>query len=294
MAAVLEVKNLKKVYGKLVAVDGLDLSIKSGICFGLLGPNGAGKSTTLEIIEGLREPTSGEIYFQGKPRDRSFRYRIGIQFQSTALQDFMTVREALELFASFYGYEENIPSVIQDCDLSEFLDQDHHKVSGGQRQRMLLAIALINDPDLLFLDEPTTGLDPHARTNFWDLIQKIKKREKTIVLTTHYMEEAYVLCDEIAIMDKGKIIEEGTPEELLAKHFQSRRISFPSSMKDELGKKLDWEWQEVHGRVEHFTSDINRSVREMLDRSVEVDNMEIRSQTLEDLFINLTTQGART
>ena len=195
MIPLLETRALTKHFRGVAAVNGIDLAIPAGRCFGLLGPNGAGKTTTVEMLEGICTPSSGEIRYRGAPLDARFRQDIGIMFQSTALQDFITGRENLRMFARFYRRSLPLEELVEACTLNEFLDRDTRKLSGGQRQRLLLAIALVNDPDLLFLDEPTTGLDPQARRNFWDLIQRIKARGKTIVLTTHYMEEAYQLCD---------------------------------------------------------------------------------------------------
>jgi ABC-2 type transport system ATP-binding protein len=214
----IEVTQLVKKYPSVVAVQGVSFTLKAGTCFGLLGPNGAGKTTTMEMIEGITPPSSGEIRFKGQPITANFKERIGIQFQSTALPDFLTVREVLKLFRSFYQETTPLESLIELCSLGEFLDRDTQKISGGQRQRLLLALALVNNPDLVFLDEPTTGLDPQARRNFWELVRTIRKNGKTIFMSTHYMEEAEVLCDEIAIMDHGKIIAQGVPNQLLGQH----------------------------------------------------------------------------
>jgi ABC-2 type transport system ATP-binding protein len=218
MQCIIEAKNLKKSYGKVPAVRDVSLALRPGECFGLLGPNGAGKTTSIEILEGTLEADAGVVLFRGKPRAAdpvAFRLAAGIQFQKTSLQDHMRVGEALTMFASFYPGKIDTSYVIAQCQLQDILDRDVNKLSGGQRQRVLIAIALVNDPDLIFLDEPTTGLDPQARRAFWNLILDIKSRGKTILLTTHYMEEASVLCDRIAIMDHGKIITEGNPAALL-------------------------------------------------------------------------------
>ncbi|MFZ5722392.1 MAG: ABC transporter ATP-binding protein [Pseudomonadota bacterium] len=215
----LTARHLCKRYGDLVAVDDLSLVIRAGTCFGLLGPNGAGKSTTLEMMQGLREPDSGEVLYRGQPLDDDFKLRHGTQFQSTALIDFQTTREMLELFAAFYPTARDVDELVRRLNLAPFLDQYAMKLSGGQRQRLLLALALVNDPEIVFLDEPTTGLDPQARRNLWELVRDIKHEGKTIVLTTHYMEEAEYLCDELAIMDHGRIIATGTPHSLLHDHF---------------------------------------------------------------------------
>lgn len=218
MAIILEVRELVKKYPSVLAVQGVSFSVEQGTCLGLLGPNGAGKTTTIEMIEGITSPTSGEILFQGSPITKKSRERIGIQFQTTALPDFLTVGEVLKLFQSFYPIQTSLNELIELCALSDFLDRDTSKISGGQRQRLLLALALVNNPDLVFLDEPTTGLDPQARRNFWDLVRTIRKAGKTIFMSTHYMEEAEQLCDEIAIMDHGKIIAQGAPKKLLGHH----------------------------------------------------------------------------
>jgi ABC-2 type transport system ATP-binding protein len=215
---ILEVRGLRKRYPQVEAVAGVSLAIAPGTCFGLLGPNGAGKTTTVEMIEGITPPSSGEILYKGAPVDGRFKLESGIQFQSTALQDFITVRENLAMFRAFYPRGMEVDELVRLCSLGEFLDRDARKLSGGQRQRLLLALALVNDPDVLFLDEPTTGLDPQARRNFWELVRGIKARGKTVLLTTHYMEEAHALCDRVAIMDRGRIVAEDSPGALLVAH----------------------------------------------------------------------------
>jgi ABC-2 type transport system ATP-binding protein len=295
MTAILNVVNLVKQYQGTRAVDGLNLSVPEGICFGLLGPNGAGKTTTIEMIEGITRPTSGDILYKGEPMGSRFRAEAGIQFQSTALQDFQTVRETLEMFAAMYSRSMDIDSLVELCALDGFLEQDARKVSGGQRQRLLLAIALVNDPDILFLDEPTTGLDPQARRNFWELIERIKMQHKTILLTTHYMEEAYRLCDEIAIMDHGCIIAQGTPKALLKKHFNDTILELPV---DQARQLLDGDFPfpifaEEHGRIAISTADVNSAINELLQRDVSLDHLEVRARTLEDLFLELTGKELR-
>src|SRR5512135_957402 len=227
MSHIITATNLVKQYPGVLAVDSISLAIPKGICFGLLGPNGAGKTTTIEILEGIHAPTSGTVLYKGEPLGARYREEVGIQFQHTALQEFLTVRETLKLFEQLYQHTLPIPELIELCSLAEIIDRDTRKISGGQRQRLLLALALINDPELIFLDEPTTGLDPQARRNFWDLVKLVKSRNKTIVLTTHYMEEAYTLCDEIAIMDKGRIVSQGTPERLLSEYFGDVVLQIP-------------------------------------------------------------------
>ncbi len=215
----LRVRQLRKAYKDVVAVDGLDLEVRRGECFGLLGPNGAGKTTTLEICEGLSEPDSGEVEVLGRPWTSGaadLRQRLGIQLQETLLSDKLTVSETLRLFRSFYRQG---PAVDEIIDLVQLRDKYAARVgvlSGGQKQRLALACAIVGDPEVLFLDEPTTGLDPQARRQLWDLILEFKRAGRTTVLTTHYMDEAEVLCDRVAIVDHGRVIALGTPLELMA------------------------------------------------------------------------------
>lgn len=295
MSPILETRRLTKRYKELTAVDGLNLAIRPGICFGLLGPNGAGKTTTLEMIEGILAPTDGEILFQGKPVGREFRERVGIQFQSTALPDRLHVGEVLKMFSAFYQRHASIEELRELCDLGEFWDREAAVLSGGQRQRLLLALALVNDPDIVFLDEPTTGLDPQSRRRFWELVRLIKSRGKTIVLTTHYMEEAYELCDEIAIMDHGRIIAQGSPDELLREHFRGLAIRLPKGST----AAPAWISEEVSGSevfdcgdaFEILTENPEATMRALLDRSVSLLGIQIRSRNLEDLFLKLTGKG---
>ena len=293
MTDILQVRRLVKRYPGVTAVDGIDLDIKAGGCFGLLGPNGAGKTTTVEIIEGIISPTSGDVLYKGEPIGKQFRQEAGIQFQSTALQDFLTVRETLELFGSFYDKRMSIDELIEMCALQEFANRDARKISGGQRQRLLLAIALVNDPEILFLDEPTTGLDPQARRNFWRLIESIRQRNKTILLTTHYMEEAYQLCDRIAIMDHGKLIAEGTPKELLAGHFEDIVIEIPKQDFVIDPDKFPFTVLESMQHIEISTRDVNAAFRALLENGVSLTNARIREHTLEDLFLELTGKELR-
>lgn len=223
----LEARDLVKQYPGVLAVDGVSFGVLEGTCFGLLGPNGAGKTTTVEIIEGVTRATSGEVRYYGEIAGERFRQETGIQFQNTALQDYITVRETLEMFRALYERQADLNDVIEQCSLQDLLDRDNRKLSGGQRQRLLLAVALVNRPRLVFLDEPTTGLDPQARRNFWTLVQGIREEGATVVLTTHYMDEAQVLCDEIAIMDEGKIVTQGSPEKLLFDRYGDQLINLP-------------------------------------------------------------------
>jgi len=293
MSTVLEARALKKAFAGIQAVDGVSFSLEEGRCFGLLGPNGAGKTTTIEMLEGITRPDAGEIVFRGRPADAAFREQAGIMFQSTALQDYLTVREALAMFASFYPQSASIERLVEDCALGEFLDRDSGKLSGGQRQRLLLAIALVNDPQVVFLDEPTTGLDPQARRNLWSLVKSIREQGKSILLTTHYMEEAYALCDAIAIMDHGRIIARGSPRELLAEHFDEAVLQLPAG--DIPGDPLALPMPlDIHdGVVEILSRDVNTTLGQLLAAGVSLAALQIRPRTLEELFLALTGEGLR-
>jgi len=293
MPAILEVRQLVKRYPGVTAVDSIDFAVQAGECFGLLGPNGAGKTTTVEIMEGITPPSSGEVRYRGEPVDARFRQEVGIQFQSTALQDFLTVRETLRLFRSFYNRGLDIDELSRMCTLDEYLDRDARKLSGGQRQRLLLALALVNDPEVLFLDEPTTGLDPQARRNFWDLIRDIKARKKTVILTTHYMEEAFLLCDRIAIMDHGRIIAEGPPATLLAKHFHDVILQIPKGDFTVTPAELGIEVLDAGDSIEISTADVDGVLRRLMEKRVSLTRLQIRARTLEDLFLELTGRELR-
>lgn len=293
MNTLIEVKNLYKHYGDLTAVNGISFAIPQGQCLGLLGPNGAGKSTTIEMMEGITEPSRGEILYKGQQKGDNFKEEAGIQFQSTALQDFLTVKEVLELFASFYQHPVAIEEVVRLCSLTEFLQQDNRKLSGGQRQRMLLAIALLNDPEIVFLDEPTTGLDPQARRNFWSLIESIKAKGKTVLLTTHYMDEAYQLCDEILIMDHGNIIAQGSPRELLSKHFNDVILQLPKAAVNVDETLLPATITHNNDVIEIQTDDVNGAIQKLLELGISLAQLRIRERNLEDLFIELTGRELR-
>jgi ABC-2 type transport system ATP-binding protein len=260
----------------------------------MLGPNGAGKTTTVEIMEGVTEPTSGEVLYCGEPLGARFRAEAGIQFQKTALQDFLTVRETLQMFRRLYPCGRDVDELITLCALEQLASRDNRKLSGGQLQRLLLAIALVNDPQVLFLDEPTTGLDPQARHNFWDLIRAIKAERRTVLLTTHYMEEAYFLCDRVAIMDRGRIIAEGAPSRLLKDHFEDVVLELPRE--DFPGDPAAFPLPVLvaNDRVEISTADVEGALRTLLDRGVPLKHLRIRPRNLEDLFLELTGRALRT
>ena len=292
MAAVLSVHNLVKDFGSVRAVAGIDLEVNKGLCVGLLGPNGAGKTTTIEIMEGIKLPTSGEVLYKGQPLGLDFRRQAGMMFQSTALQEFIKVREILTMFQRFYPHSVDIDQLIDSLNLSEFLDSDAKKISGGQRQRLLLALALINNPEVIFLDEPTTGLDPQARRNLWELMQAIKAQGSTIVMSTHYMEEAYQLCDQIAIIDHGHIIARGSPDSLLAHHFQDVVIRLPAESVNAKVREL-FAMQIRGDHAEITSTDVNKTITGLLEHEVQLSQLRIRSRDLEDLFLELTGKDLR-
>ncbi|NCC29950.1 MAG: ABC transporter ATP-binding protein [Gammaproteobacteria bacterium] len=292
MTILLEAHDLVRLYPGVRAVDGIGFRVEVGQCFGLLGPNGAGKTTTLEMLEGIQNPTSGTVLYRGRPLDRAYRESVGIQFQATALQDFQTVRESLSMFASLYRCTADREELIRLCNLAEILDRDTRKLSGGQRQRLLLAIALVNDPDLVFLDEPTTGLDPQSRRNFWGLIETVRRRGKTIVLTTHYMEEAERLCDRIAIVDHGRIIAEGQPARLVRDHFPATVIRLPESAWP-VGAALPPTAERRDGTIELFAGEVPPMLAEIERVGADLTDLRVATPNLEDLFLKLTGHDLR-
>ena len=293
MEIALEARHLVKQYPGVLAVDDVSFEVRAGTCFGLLGPNGAGKTTTVEIMEGVTPATSGEVYYFGSPAGNKFREEAGIQFQNTALQDYLTVRETLQMFQSLYDRQADLEHIIRECSLEELQDRDNRKLSGGQRQRLFLAVALVNKPRLVFLDEPTTGLDPQARRNFWDLVNRIRSDGTTIILTTHYMDEAQILCDEIAIMDFGKIIIRGSPAELLRQRYQNVIIELP--LEDVSGdlQSIDHRVLESQGVIEISTNDVNSSLQALANHVTGLNRLKIRQPNLEDLFLDLTGHSLR-
>ena len=293
MAAVLNVTDLTKSFGDITAVNGVSFIVEGGTCFGLLGPNGAGKTTSLEIIEDIIEPTSGKIFYKGKPRAALFREEVGIQFQHTALPGFLTVRETLKTFADLYATPHDIDELVRMCQLEEIQDRYNDKISGGQRQRLLLAVALVNRPQLLFLDEPSTGLDPHARHELWQLVEQIKAQGKTIILTTHYMEEAARLCDQIAIMDFGKIIARGTPKALIRQYCGGASLTLPKEIINTVKPKIKYNYREIGDRLELFPENTNECLAELISMGVDLAEMSIRSPDLEDVFLTLTGRKLR-
>lgn len=293
MTALIEARNLVRLYPGVRAVDGLSFQVAPGECFGLLGPNGAGKTTTLEMLEGIQTPTSGEVLFKGRSLGQDDRESIGIQFQATALQDFQTVAESLAMFASLYRRRADRDELIRLCHLGDILDRDTRKLSGGQRQRLLLAIALVNDPELVFLDEPTTGLDPQSRRNFWGLIEQVRRRGTTVLITTHYMEEAERLCDRIAIVDQGRILVEGRPEALIRAQFPARLIRLPDSAWP-ADVPLPPEALVRNGEIELPTEEVAPRLDELERIGADLSALRVATPNLEDLFLKLTGHTLRT
>ena len=291
--ALLEVKNLVKRYGRTEAVRGVSFSIPQGTCIGLLGPNGAGKTTTIEVIEDIIAPTEGEILYKGRPRTDTFRAEVGILFQQTALLSFLTVHETLTTFQKLYTKTADLQELIAMCHLQDFLNQYNDRISGGQRQRFMLALALVNKPELVFLDEPSTGLDPQARRNLWEIVENIKAGGRTIVLTTHNMEEAQALCDEIAIMDDGRIIARGSPAELIKRHCGGVTVELPMTSFNPSLPPLSVPFQVVQDRIEMMTDDLNRLVAELVGKNINLKDMAVRSPNLEDVFLTLTGRQLR-
>jgi ABC-2 type transport system ATP-binding protein len=292
MDTLIEARDLVRLYPGVRAVDGISFQVRRGQCFGLLGPNGAGKTTTLELLEGIQAPNSGAVLFQGQPLAAAYREAIGIQFQATALQDFQTVAESLTMFASLYQKTADRAELIALCNLGEILSRDTRHLSGGQRQRLLLAIALINDPQLVFLDEPTTGLDPQSRRNFWELVETVRRRGKTILLTTHYMEEAQRLCDEVAIVDRGRIIVQGPPQGLVRAHFPATAVRLPEGSWP-AGEPLPAGSLVRAGTIEIYSDDV-RPILEHLERvGADLGELRVETPNLEDLFLKLTGHTLR-
>ncbi|MGZ9276648.1 MAG: ATP-binding cassette domain-containing protein [Candidatus Limnocylindrales bacterium] len=301
---VIRVRDLTKRYGAVEAVAGIDFHVDPGEIFGLLGPNGAGKTTTVEILEGLRAPDGGEVEVLGVDVRRgadALKPRIGVSLQTAALYPKLTVTEVIDLFRSFYPKARPTAELIDALELGERRDAQTQVLSGGQRQRLGVALALVNDPELVFLDEPTTGLDPAARRSLWDLVQGLKADGRSVLLTTHYMEEAEILCDRLAIMDHGKILEMGTVDELISKRFHERAVRFdrleglPAS--DLEGLPAVVSVKEDDGDVLLYTRDVGATIGALLtlsdSRGLEPQNLGIRRPTLEDVFLDLTGRALR-
>jgi ABC-2 type transport system ATP-binding protein len=303
--SVIAVENLRKYYGSTKAVDGISFDVKKSEIFGMLGPNGAGKSTTIEMIEGLRRPDVGTINVLGmqQPHDeRAIKMRIGIQLQTTSLYPTHSVVELIDLFRSFYNGRKTLPTdeLVHMVDLEEKRNTYSKNLSGGQRQRLSLALALINDPDIVFLDEPTSALDPQARRQMWDVIQQMRARGKTMLMTTHYMEEAQLLCDRVAIIDHGQIIEIDSPQALIREHFKDIAIDFQDGAYDRAVYENMPGVSSVKSEADHitlFSHDVPQTMSALLSRETSqhgvLRDLNVRSATLEDVFLKLTGRALR-
>ena len=308
MATAIHCRDLRKTYdGKVEAVRGLSLDIETGECFGLLGPNGAGKTTTIEILEGLLPPTSGEVTILGHSWERNpreVREWLGISLQETRLSEKLSVRETLILFSSFYREPRPASEVLEELQLTEKADTWVGKLSGGQRQRLAVATALVGNPKILFLDEPTTGLDPQSRRQLWDIVRRFQSAGGTVLLTTHYMDEAERLCDRLVIIDHGQVIAEGTPADLIERLGGHHVVEFAVSGNSD-GAALDI-WRALPGveSVRHDDGFFSLNVREphltipaLLEavehRGSQLLHLTTRQASLEDVFVRLTGRHLR-
>jgi ABC-2 type transport system ATP-binding protein len=296
-------RDLVKRFGSKVAVDGIDLVVDRGTCLGLLGPNGAGKTTTVEMLEGLHVPDAGSIEVLGarwgQGKDRELRQRLGVQLQETTLADKLEVYEVLRLFRSFCERGRPIEEVLELVDLGAERGSRYQTLSGGQKQRVALACALVGDPELLFLDEPTTGLDPRARQSLWRVVEAFRAAGGTVLLTTHYMEEAAALCDRIAIMDRGRLITQGTPAELVDGLGQVQFVEFETADAVDVAslERLDGV-ESVSRRDKQFRLRVGRDIRPLADVLLELRRQNVlpiglstHQATLDDVFLQLTGHG---
>jgi len=299
----IEVNSLVKKYGDLTAVDSISFTINKGEIFSLLGPNGAGKTTTVEILECLRRPTSGRAYVLGfdisKDQD-DIKKRIGVLPQEFNTFDSLTVRENLQYFAGMFGSSVDIDSLIKLVDLEDKRNEQYKKLSGGLKQRLGVAMALVNDPEIVFLDEPTSGLDPKARHEVWNAIRGLKRQGKTVFLTTHYMEEAEALADTVTIIHKGKIAAMGTPEELITRYGQRNllilrntdKVAVPLIETMGLEANFDSDAGDVKVTLNH-SSDVSEIVRALTLKQIPFGEMQLKRSSLEDVFLNLTGETLR-
>ena len=303
-------RGVRKAFGDVVAVDGLDLEVSRGECFGLLGPNGAGKTTTIEICEGLTTPDAGSVHLLGVEWGKAegeLRQRIGIQLQETQFPDKLTVEETLRLFRSFYQHGISVDESVQTAQLEEKRSSRVGGLSGGQKQRLAMACALVGDPELLFLDEPTTGLDPQARRHLWDLVDQLKQAGHTIILTTHYMDEAERLCDRVAIMDHGRIIALGTPNQLIASIGGEHIVEFAVMGRDTGDGMVDATLMAAIPGIQSHRVDaglhqlsvselhtaVPRIFAALTEQGLHLSEFRTHSATLEDVFVGLTGRTVR-
>jgi ABC-2 type transport system ATP-binding protein len=304
-AAPLLVRGLRKTYGDVVAVDGLDLEVRAGECFGLLGPNGAGKTSTIEICEGLSSPDAGEVVVLGcrwGERDRELRERLGISLQETQFAEKLTVAETVRLFRSFYRRGATPEAVIEVVQLGEKVGARVGRLSGGQKQRLALACALVGDPELLFLDEPTTGLDPQARRQLWELIERLRSEGRSILLTTHYMDEAERLCDRVAIVDHGRVMTQGTPRALIDSLGAEHVLEFAvggGTLDEPALRTLDGVCaaDRRDGVYRLQVTELHRAMPALLaslrQQQAHLTDLRTHSPTLEDVFVSLTGRYLR-
>ncbi len=301
---VVRCRDLRKRYGDLEAVAGVSFTVRRGEVFGLLGPNGAGKTTTIEILEGIRDADGGDLAVLGldpRRQARQIKARIGVQLQTSSLYPYLTVSELIELFGRFFPRHRPLGELLDALDLNEKRNAQTRTLSGGQQQRLSVALALVNDPELVFLDEPTTGLDPAARRALWDVIGDLRRRGRSVLLTTHYMEEAETLCDRLAIMDHGRILDLGTVDELVSRRFHERAVHF-----DRIAALDDTRLTSFPGvgRVAHeddqvllYTTDVPATIGAVLAATdalgVQPAGLAVRQASLEDVFLDLTGRALR-
>lgn len=300
---VVEVRGLKKYYGDVKAVDGISFSLEAGQIVALLGPNGAGKTTTVEILEGLRKKDEGEIFYFGKKVeliDESIKRQIGVQLQKGSFFENLTVKETIELFAGLYGMKIDktwVRQLVEMVMLEEKINSRVKTLSGGQMQRLSFAIAIVNDPKIVFLDEPTTGLDPQARRHMWSLIAELKKKGKTVLLTTHYMEEAEKLADYVLIMDHGKIIAEGTVDQLVSSLDMEDYIEFTVDNVELFLQNVPDVRRADHGKLVLATKNVEEDVQKLFSVAkrfeLKIDDLVVRRPNLEDVFLHLTGRSLR-
>jgi ABC-2 type transport system ATP-binding protein len=304
MQNIIEVDNLTKKYGTVTAVNGVSFSVEQGEVFGILGPNGAGKTTTVEIIEGLRKPDSGSIKvcdIDAIKEHGRIKEIIGVQLQATSIYDNIRVKEAIELFGNYYRKSVPARQILEEVSLTDKSNSRVSALSGGQKQRLSVGLALVNDPEVLFLDEPTTGLDPQARHNIWSIVENLRNRGKTVVMTTHYMEEAEHLCGRLAVIDNGKIIAMGTPDSLINRAGLDTSIEFSASRElNGIASRIPGLQKIPNGGAHKYevkSSGVSRILNDLtnlcFENNIELENISVRRVTLEDVFLAMTGRKLR-
>jgi ABC-2 type transport system ATP-binding protein len=304
MGNIIEISDLTKRYGSVTAVDGISFAVEKGEVFGILGPNGAGKTTTVEMIEGLRKPDGGSIKVcdidASKGRER-IKEKIGVQLQASSLYENIRVKEAVDIFGSYYDKHLPAKQVLEEVSLTDKAASSVASLSGGQKQRLSIGLALVNNPEILFLDEPTTGLDPQARHNIWDVVEGLQEQGKTVVMTTHYMEEAEHLCQRLAIVDQGKIIAMDTPDALTSRAALDTTIEFSTSRElNGITGKIPGIRRTPNGTAYHYelrTRKVSSVLKDLAnlcyDNNIELENISVRKPTLEDVFLSMTGRKLR-